>query len=128
MLAAPEQGGPHRVQRQRTKGWRMPPNTIYVGRPTVWGNPYLVNKPPPKWPKGKPWNRAQAVHLYEVMLAGGWRLRRPPGFTLVKRAMEELEGVNLCCWCPLDQPCHADVLLQYANAIVTPDGSVQFGL
>lgn len=27
----------------------------------------------------------------------------------------ELEGKDLACWCPLDQPCHADVLLELAN-------------
>ena len=29
--------------------------------------------------------------------------------------MDELRGKNLACWCPLDQPCHADVLLEIAN-------------
>ena len=33
---------PIRIQRKRTKGWRMPPNTVYVGRPTIWGNPFPV--------------------------------------------------------------------------------------
>lgn len=27
----------------------------------------------------------------------------------------ELAGRDLACWCPLDQPCHADVLLEIAN-------------
>ena len=36
---------PIRVQRKRTKGWRMPANTVYVGRPTKWGNPYVVGTP-----------------------------------------------------------------------------------
>lgn len=27
-----------------------------------------------------------------------------------------LRGKNLACWCALDQPCHADVLLEVANA------------
>lgn len=27
----------------------------------------------------------------------------------------ELAGHNLACWCPLDRPCHADVLLAVAN-------------
>lgn len=31
---------PQRIQRRRTSGWRMPDNTIYVGRPTKWGNPF----------------------------------------------------------------------------------------
>ena len=35
---------PERLQRQRTKGWRMPPDTVYVGRPTKWGNPYSVGR------------------------------------------------------------------------------------
>jgi hypothetical protein len=29
--------------------------------------------------------------------------------------MADLRGKNLACWCPLDQPCHADVLLEIAN-------------
>ncbi len=31
-------------------------------------------------------------------------------------ARRDLRGKNLCCWCPLDAPCHADVLLEVANA------------
>jgi Domain of unknown function (DUF4326) len=31
---------PIRIKRERTKGWRMPPNTIYVGRGSEWGNPF----------------------------------------------------------------------------------------
>ena len=33
---------PIRVQRKRTKGWRMPANTVYVGRKTIWGNRYTA--------------------------------------------------------------------------------------
>ena len=31
---------PQRIQRKRTKGWRMPEGAVYVGRPTKWGNPF----------------------------------------------------------------------------------------
>jgi hypothetical protein len=31
-------------------------------------------------------------------------------------ARRDLKGKNLACWCPLDQPCHADILLRIANA------------
>lgn len=31
---------PVRIQRKRTKGWRMPPNTVSVTRPGKWGNPF----------------------------------------------------------------------------------------
>ena len=32
--------------------------------------------------------------------------------------LPELRGHDLACWCPLDQPCHADVLLELANSEV----------
>lgn len=31
---------PQRIQRKRTKGWKMPENTVYVGRPGKFGNPF----------------------------------------------------------------------------------------
>ena len=33
-----------RIQRKRVKGWKMPENTVYVGRPTKWGNPFRVEE------------------------------------------------------------------------------------
>ena len=33
-----------------------------------------------------------------------------------------LRGKNLACWCPLDQPCHADVLLELANEDMVKEG------
>ena len=87
---------PRRIRRQRTKGWRMPPNTVYVGRPTFWGNP---------WKAGRDGTAAECLDLYEQY------------FTVEcgEKARRELRGKNLACWCPLDQPCHADVLLWIAN-------------
>lgn len=85
---------PHRIQRKRTKGWKMPENTVYVGRPTKWGNPYTLQG----------WSRERAVSLYR-----GYAVRK---FGNLKA---QLGGKNLACWCPLDQPCHADVLLELAN-------------
>ena len=90
-------GNVRRIQRKRTKGWRMPPNTIYVGRPTKWGNPYVRSRV------------ADAVMLYEETLRIGLL---PVTTEDVKR---ELRGENLACWCRLGQPCHADVLLKIAN-------------
>jgi hypothetical protein len=78
----------------------MPPDTVYVGRPTKWGNPYNIadmDEPTPN-------KRENAVLAYRIsMLTVGTEIRR------------ELSGKNLACWCPLDQPCHADVLLEIAN-------------
>lgn len=93
---------PSRIQRKRERGWRMPENAVYVGRPTIWGNPYKV---------GGMYHVAcayDAVVAYRVYLEGLIRAQNP-GF------IERLRGKDLACWCPLDQPCHADVLLEIAN-------------
>jgi hypothetical protein len=89
---------PIRIQRKRMKGWRMPEGAVYVGRPTRYGNPYSV----------KVWGtRERAVGEFRALM------RRWGAFRdLVKM---ELRGKDLACWCPLDQPCHADVLLELAN-------------
>jgi hypothetical protein len=96
-----EAGTPKRIQRVRTKGWKMPPNTVYVGRPTRWGNPFTI----------KEVGDAQAA---VDMFRGAIRtLHATLGFGELRR---ELRGKNLACWCKLSEPCHADVLLEIANA------------
>ena len=89
---------PQRIQRQRTRGWRMPANTVYVGRPTKWGNPFRV---------GRDGDAQECVEKYREWLQGQTEL--------VDQARQELAGKHLACWCPLDHPCHADVLLEIAN-------------
>jgi hypothetical protein len=87
---------PCRVQLRRSKGWRMPPNTVNVARPSKWGNPYKVGTcliP----------DAQTAVEAFAANLPIG------------ENWAETLRGKNLACWCPLDQPCHADVLLRIAN-------------
>ena len=101
-----------RIQRRRTKGWRMPKGAVYVGRGSFWGNPF-------KGPK--------ALHLYRLL----WRRRTKdlerifgvlPVFNLIllqrlwEKRLHELRDKDLVCWCPLDRPCHADILLRKANA------------
>ncbi len=93
---------PVRIQRKRTKGWRMPANTVYVGRPTKWGNPCA---------EGTRADRAR--NFRTLLMQGPLKMRQ-----LRESATRELVGMNLACWCPLDQPCHADVLLELANAEV----------
>ena len=50
-----------------------------------------------------------AVALFEKWLTMG-------GKHIAKAAKIELRGKNLACWCPLDGPCHADILLKIANS------------
>lgn len=91
---------PERIQRRRSRGWRMPENTIYVGRPTQWGNPFFV---------GKQGTAEECVRLYQH-----WLVTQMP--ILLSEVHEKLHGKNLACWCEIGAPCHADVLLKIANA------------
>ena len=106
---------PRRIQLSRKKGWRMPAGTISVARPSEWGNPWKVGldgdvihciaeyrrllevKRVTEWPKDK----AQKARAFYFATADGARYA--------------IRGFNLACWCALDQPCHADVLLELAN-------------
>ena len=112
---------PIRIQRKRTKGWRMPPNTVYVGRPTKWGNPWIVGEP------GVP-DAAEAARRFRAAVLGfvsnGAHCRptaHPESIIgrIIQDAPRELRGRNLACCCPLGQPCHADVLLDLANGPVS---------
>jgi hypothetical protein len=108
---------PHRVQLSRRKGWRMPPDTVKVSRPTKWGNPFTVSQ---KMNPGSKVGGAMgyyavptvedAVECYRLMLAA-----EGPRASALREDLHELRGKNLACWCPLDQPCHADMLLEIAN-------------
>src|SRR6185503_20547492 len=63
---------PKRIQRSRAKGWKMPANAIYVGRPTVWGNPYVVGS---QLMNGETLAAEKAVELYEQHLADNFSER-----------------------------------------------------
>jgi hypothetical protein len=95
---------PQRVQLRRTRGWRKPPNTVVVSRPSKWGNPYKVAD----------YGRPEAVRLYKE------HLRQRP--ELVEAARRELRGRDLACWCAPGVECHADLLMSAANEDWPPDG------
>ena len=84
---------------------------MYVGRPSRWGNPWVVDPARATTPAT---NNARATPAECVRLFRDWaELTSPPGWIDAVRA--ELTGRDLACWCPLAQPCHADVLLELAN-------------
>ncbi len=85
-----------RVQRKRTKGFKLPPNAKYVGRPTKYGNPFTMKNG---------LTRKEAIDRYRYMI-----LSKPPKERI--EFLRPLRGKDLACFCSLDQPCHADVLLQ----------------
>lgn len=97
---------PMRIQLSRKRGWKLPTGAVSVARPGRWGNPFIVGTPE----NGGNITREWAVALFrEALLDDRLTIRVPA----IKR---ELRGRILGCWCALDQPCHADVLLEVANS------------
>ena len=95
----------------------MPPGTKKVDRTTWFGNPFEVDI------YG---TRAECVASFEALITG----QRPPDNAFqaqralfIQTNIGGLRGYSLACWCPLDKPCHADVLLKLAN--VPPDADAQ---
>ncbi len=123
---------PKRIQRRRIKGWKMPRNTKYVGRPSKWGNPFKVKE----WYQ----NIETLLWIHPDMKTGLFHMKFFHGAYIRKLkvslkfyrrlalrqykagALEELRGKNLACWCPLKDkdgnqvPCHADILLDISNS------------
>lgn len=127
----------NRIQLQRTKGWRKPENTVLVARRSRWGNPFAVVG---AQVIARPWSvqrernlqsavqwrgdeviyschssvsgaTAHAINLFHAYCAVTLR-DTPIEFA---KWIAPLRGHDLGCWCPLNQPCHADVLLELAN-------------
>ncbi len=109
---------PKRIQRKRQRGWRMPDGAIYVGRPTKWGNVWQLRRDSFGWmvqdtvrnwyPSSERVARRFAVWKFRKWMRGEFAQRR--------LAVKDLRGKDLACWCKIGAPCHADVLLELANA------------
>lgn len=108
---------PARIQLKRTAGWRKPEGCIVVARPSRWGNWRKVSPVDIRTPLEAvlryatdlvrmmdPWNAMGRIH-------SSWEDK--PVYVIGNA--HELAGHPLGCWCPLDGPCHADVLLVLAN-------------
>ena len=97
-----------RVQLRRQRGWRMPPDTVKVDRSTRWGNPFRI---------GVDGDARECVALFRRWLEQGLP-QRPELQAVRARILNELHGLrgkDLACWCRVDAPCHAQVLLELAN-------------
>src|SRR2546423_9236549 len=112
----------------------MPEGAVYVGRATRWGNPFRIyhghSSIGPHWSMAREtWRHIPAsecvhgyvtsshldegapVELYQALL----QVRARDESERLREWLAPLVGRDLACWCPLDQPCHADVLLKIAN-------------
>lgn len=128
-MKSPSPTKPKRIQLRRTKGWKMPPNTVKVDRTTKWGNPFVAKEwiPRDDWrfevmeqyarimhpgltftglSRVRVGNRAEALALFDFSLSQSIELLH---------VVPELRGKNLACWCKPGEPCHADVLMEIAN-------------
>lgn len=98
---------PRRVQRKRTKGWKMSENTVCVTRPGKWGNPFDTAT-----------EFAEAIECCSIEDGIPRWMDEEKGKRIMWMVihMTDLRGKNLACFCSLDKLCHADHLLAWANA------------
>ena len=95
----------------------MPPGAVYVGRPSVWGNPwragdsvrttYAARQEYGQWVRMATMTVEIAVAIYRQYAEK--KAEEDPYW------LKPLRGRDLVCWCSLDAPCHADALLELAN-------------
>ena len=115
---------PKRIQRKRTKGWKMPPNTVSVTRPGRFGNPFRIEAAiETGFEQNKEDAQSFVVDCFREWITGGphgrdwWQgPESDAAKTAILNGLSELRGKNLACYCKIGEPCHADVLLELANA------------
>lgn len=85
-----------RIQRKNffEYNWKSNPNAVYVGRPSKWGNPYKLKDG---------FTLEESLIQYKSWLE--LQLDINPHF------LDALIGKDLVCFCPLNQPCHADIIM-----------------
>jgi hypothetical protein len=120
-----------RIQRRRVAGWKMPEGAVYAGRPTLLGNPWVIDKrtglvvgPGVYVTADSEASLGLAVALHRDWIrlgeqAPALRCGRYPALmeqrTAVIAKLPDLRGCDLVCWCRLGGPCHVNVLLELAN-------------
>ncbi|MEV6461484.1 DUF4326 domain-containing protein [Streptomyces albidoflavus] len=108
---------PTRIQRQRTKGWSKPPRCMIVDRTSHFGNPFTIDQFIALGHQ-EPEARTMAVAQFRQWLHGSraaWTSndsdrRREKLLT----RLPELRGMDLACPCGPGEPCHGDILLEWA--------------
>jgi hypothetical protein len=112
---------PKRIQRRRTKGWRLPPNTVVVDRTSRFGNPFTAKDCRAAGFQGTDEEiKARCVEAFRVWLGPFWyenwqgeesKRRRQA----ILNGLPRLRGKDLACFCKEGEVCHGDVLIELAN-------------
>lgn len=112
---------PKRIQRKRTKGWRLPDNAVSITRPGRFGNPFTVQGCREWGYRGTDEEiRIRCIEAFSVWLGPFWRNNWDGEESTRRRqaildALPELRGKDLACFCAEGIPCHGDVLIELAN-------------
>lgn len=118
---------PVRVQRRRTKGWKMPDNTLSATRPGKFGNPYKIGDHC-GWAiiRRDLGNRSLRDVLIEKYgepiykttedTIEGFKQKVMASEAFQRMIKRKFRGKNIACWCKLTNPCHVDFLLEVANS------------
>lgn len=114
---------PKRIQRKRTKGWRMPENTVSICRPGKFGNPFSISSAIDAGYGFHPDDvRQMCVDGFRDWLENGDKETAEFYFSdgvekrvKILNSLEELRGKDLACFCKEGEVCHGDVLLEMAN-------------
>lgn len=118
-LDSPTLERPMRVQLNRSRGWRMPPNTVVVSRPSKWGNPFDWQEARDEYGCNEFEAKATAAMIYRDWLNMAEPERFHPDLrgrrVAILADLSSLRGKHLACWCRAGQPCHGDILLAIAN-------------
>lgn len=123
-----------RVQRKRTKGFKMPNDAVYVGRGSKWGNPFKLigdmvyvdvghrRKILSKWVcyyDDGGYDTSDVVKLFRDLLLDLNSHEVEPEirdkFKWMRDRIRDLQGKKLACWCNDNNCCHADALIELAN-------------
>lgn len=121
---------PIRIQRKRTRGWKMPENTVSVTRPGKWGNPIKLvagqmyidasyrRKHLDPWVWINPGDIEDVLYLYKK-LWDGTEFENPDlqywSDKFKSYDLRELVGKNIACFCKETAPCHGDFLIKRAS-------------
>ena len=130
-----------RIQRKRTAGWRMPEDGVYAGRGSAYGNPFAIVKIKERQ-YNNPYYCIKLVIINELSLQIYQTIDLNQYFepnqvkkvavklyekyikldhqeagnnSILSKMRRELPGKKIVCWCPLDQPCHVDIIIKLIN-------------